>query len=397
MKRFILIFLVSAISPLYSMVEIIRPVELGVKKVVIDPGHGGHDPGNLGTERYKKYEKHVALDVGLKLGALIEKNFPDVEVIYTRDTDKSLELWQRTALANSKGADLFISIHTDSFTKNAAYGSTTYVMGNDYSERNFNAAKRENSVILLEDNYEKIYKGFDPSKPETYIALKLMQNAYMEQSISFAEITQKYIKTSASRKSRGVKQGPFWVIVQTTMPSVLVELGFTTNNAEEDYLHSDKGKTEMADALFKAFKEYKIQKEAIDVNADFKPDTNKPKPIIEKQVEIKKPEPKTVQPVEKSKPLEKKDVVNTGVVFKVQIATSAHKKSLTPANFKGVDDIGMYEEGGVYKYTYGSTQSYNEATNMQNSMRRKGFNGAFVIAFNNGQKITVKEALQLLK
>ncbi len=395
MKRFILIFLVTSISPLYSMVDLIRPAELGVKKIIIDPGHGGRDPGNLGTRRYKKYEKHVALGVGLKLGKLIEDNFPDVEVIYTRTKDTYPELWQRTALANSKGADLFISIHTDSFTDKSASGSTTYVMGNNYSERNLKVAQRENEVILLEDNYEEKYQGFDPSKPETYIALKLVQNAYMEQSISFAEITQKYIKTSAQRKSRGVKQGPFWVIVQTTMPSVLVELGFTTNNAEEDYLHSDKGKTEMATALFNAFKEYKTKKEAIDINADVKP--KKVEPVVEKPKENAKPEPKTTKPVEENKTPKKQGVVDKGVVFKVQIATSAHKKSLTPANFKGVDNIGMYEEGGVYKYTYGSTQSYNEATNMQNNMRRKGFNGAFVIAFNNGQKITVREALQLLK
>lgn len=396
MKRFILIFLVTAISPLYSMVEITKPVELGVKKVVIDAGHGGRDPGNLGTRRYKKYEKDIALDVSLKLGKLIEKNFPDVEVIYTRTGDTYPELYQRSALANSKNADLFISIHCDSFTKKSAYGSTTYVMGNDYSERNLNVAKRENEVILLEENYKENYGNFDPSKPETYIAFKLMQNAYMEQSISFAEITQKYIKTSAQRKSRGVKQGPFWVIVQTTMPSVLVELGFITNNEEEDYLHSEKGKTEMAESLFKAFSEYKKNEEAIDNNSSVKSNEADSKPVTKTPANTKEPEPKSVKPIE-TKKSENKEQDKAGVVFKVQIATSARKKGLSPANFKGVDGIEVYKEGGVFKYTYGSTQSYKEATNMQNSMRKKGFNGAFVIAFNNGQKITVSEALQLLK
>ena len=229
-----------------------------IMTIVIDPGHGGHDPGNLGTKRYNKTEKHIVLEISLRLGEYIKKAYPQVNVIFTRKSnDKFLELWERTELANNSNADLFISIHCDAFTNPKAYGAGVYVMGMSKLKANMDVAMKENSVIYLEDDYKENYSGFDPNSAESYIVFTLMQNTHLEQSLAIAEQIDRQFALNKNSKSRGVKQAPFYVISRANMPSILVEAGFLTNPKEEDYLHSEKGQDHLASSIFKAFKIYK--------------------------------------------------------------------------------------------------------------------------------------------
>jgi N-acetylmuramoyl-L-alanine amidase len=231
-----------------------------IRKVVIDAGHGGKDSGALGSI---SKEKDVALAVALEFGELIKKNLPDVEVIYTRSDDTFVPLEQRAAIANKAGADVFFSIHLNSAANKEAIGTETFIMGLHVNEQNLSVAKRENSVILLEENYEQKYEGFDPKSPESYIMFSLMQNAHMHNSLHLAEkIDHQFVKR-VGRPSRGVKQAGFLVLWQTTMPSVLVELGFITNKTEEKYLSDELGRTYMASGLFRAFRDYKEEMEAM--------------------------------------------------------------------------------------------------------------------------------------
>lgn len=228
--------------------------------VVIDPGHGGHDPGTRGE---KVLEKDVALKISLKLGAYIEKNMPGVKVIYTRKDDRYVALDERALMANKYKADLFICIHANAITNARAYGTETYVMGLSKEESNFEIAKRENSVILRDENYEQRYAGFDPNSPESYILFSLAQSAYQESSLKFAQKVEEEFKSKTGRVSRGVKQAGFWVLWRTAMPSVLIETGFLTYQPEETFLSSDKGQDMMAAGIYRAFKEYKAQIEFI--------------------------------------------------------------------------------------------------------------------------------------
>ena len=255
LKRIITLFLLITI--------VVFPCESqntnnGIKKIVIDPGHGGKDPGNLGTGRYKETEKHIALDISLLFGKYVNEAYPDIEIIYTRKTnDKFLELRERTQLANDNNADLFISIHCDAWTSPNVYGAGVYVMGMSKLKANMDIAMKENAVIYLEDDYKQNYEGFDPNTPESYIVFSLTQNTYLGQSLQIAEEVQQQFSTRANRKSRGVKQAPFYVISRANMPSILIECGFLTNPKEEDFLHSKKGKDYLASAIFRAFRSYK--------------------------------------------------------------------------------------------------------------------------------------------
>lgn len=230
-----------------------------VKTVVIDAGHGGKDPGAVvGTVK----EKDIVLAVALKLGKKIKETYPDIEVVYTRETDKFLELSERSELANKKSADLFISLHCNHSSSVTAAGSETFVMGNHMSDNNLEVAKRENSAILLEDNYKEQYEGFDPNSPESSILITLFQNVYLEQSILFASRVEEHLASRKSNNnSRGVKQAGFLVLWRTAMPSVLVELGFLSNAKERAYLVSESGKQELADKLFAAFEQYKKEQD----------------------------------------------------------------------------------------------------------------------------------------
>ena len=347
----------------------------GITRVVIDAGHGGKDPGNLGTGRYKVTEKTIALDVSLKVGEYIKQAFPDVEVLYTRDNDTFVELHERSKFANTKNADLFISIHCDAFTKETAKGVGTFVMGAAKTEANLRMAQRENKAMLLEDNRDKNYDGFDPNSPEGLIELSLRQNAHIHQSLKFAQEVQDQMRERVGRIDRGVRQAPFWVISFTTMPSVLVELGFLTNKEEEDFLNSEKGKDYAASAIYRAFKTYKTNMETAENSAH-------PAPKEEK--------------VEDIKPEVSETIAIKGVVFKVQLLSSSSKVELKPQNFKGMENVSEYADNGMYKYLYGSATTYDGAKNLQKSARQNGYKGAFVVAFDeNENRIALEKAIQL--
>lgn len=351
-----------------------------IRTIVIDPGHGGHDPGNLGTGRYKETEKHIALAISLKLGDYINESFPEINIIYTRKTNNEfLKLGERTQLANENNADLFISVHCDAFTNPNAYGAGVYVMGMSKLKANMDVAMKENAVIYLEDDYKENYDGFDPNTPESYIIFSLKQNTHLDQSLQIAEEVEQQFATRANRKSRGVKQAPFYVISYVNMPSILIETGFLTNPKEEDFLHSEKGQDYLASAIFRAFRTYKESVEGVKTS-----------------IELKQKQIKTIEKEEKSI-IVKKEIIETKekVIYKVQIGTYL-KSMLSNKLFQGI----KAEEqilNGIYKYFVGSNDNKIGADITKIQMQEKGFKGAFVVAFYKGNKISTKEALDLQK
>ena len=351
-----------------------------IKTIVIDPGHGGKDSGTMGTKRFKIYEKHVALAVSLKLGKYISDAFPEVEVIYTRDSDFFLELNERTEIANKANADLFISIHCDGFTNPKPSGASVFVMGMSKLKANMDVAMRENSAIYLEDNYKKKYDGFDPKSPESYIVFSLMQNTYLNQSLKIAEQVETQFSTRANRKSRGVKQAPFYVISRTNMPSILIECGFLTNPKEEEFLHSEIGQDYIASAIFRAFRSYK---ESVEIEEPkIKEDTIKSDVKINNEVE------KKIKVI-----ADAKQESNLNLIFKIQIGTYL-KSMLDQKEFVNLNAEEV-KINGTFKYFVNSGNDKKEADNLRNHLREKGFNGAFVVAFLNGKRISTKEALNL--
>jgi N-acetylmuramoyl-L-alanine amidase len=348
--------------------------EKKLRTVVIDPGHGGHDSGCHGSSAY---EKHVALAISLKLGALIEKHFPDVKVIYTRKTDVFVELYRRAQIANENKADLFICIHCNSGPK-TAYGAETFVMGLHKTDDNLGVARRENAVILQEDNYQKQYDGFDPNSPEAHIIFSLYQNAYLIQSLYFAEKVQQEFKKTARRHDRGVKQAGFLVLYRTTMPSVLIETGFLTNYEEERFLKSGDGQDKMAFSILSAFQQYKSW---IDGSSDSR--RLEQEPTTERKNE---------QPDSAEKASTDGESRQSTVVYRVQIHSSPKKLPLNASVFKGRTDIWAYEQNGTWKYTAGKLEKPEDAIKLQAELKKEGFNDAFVVAFRNNQRITLQEA-----
>ena len=341
-----------------------------LKTIVIDPGHGGKDPGTLGTKRYSKYEKDIALSVSLKLGNYISNSFPDIKVVYTRKEDVFLELNERTRIANKSNADIFISVHCDGFTNSKAYGASVFVMGMSKLKANLDVAMRENAAMYLEDNYKQKYDGFDPKSAESYIVFSLMQNTYLEQSLQLAEYVEEQFAYKANRKSRGVKQAPFYVISRTNMPSILVECGFLTNPKEEDYLQTDKGQNQIAMSIFEAVKNYKISIESsFSLNNII--DSNDINNKNENNLQLNK------------------------VIYKVQIATN-----LTSIfNDKKFAGIKVEEKlvNGIYKYYVGSNTDKSIIDEIKTDLKNNGFKDAFVVAFYNGKRISTKDALNLQK
>jgi len=339
--------------------------------IVLDAGHGGHDPGNLGTGRYKKREKDIALDVTLKVGKIISDKYKDIKVIYTRTKDVYPDLWKRAKIANEANADLFVSIHCNAFSNNA-YGTETFVLGVHRNKTNLEVAKRENDVILLEKDHEKHY-SYDPNSPESIIGLTLMQEEYLDKSIELAQLVETAFVTVAKRKSRGVKQAGLIVLHQTYMPSVLVEVGFLTNRKEEDYLNSKKGQIKSANAIVKALKKYKdyLIKNEVIITDDILvvKDVKKKKVITEKTKKAK-------------------------VIFKVQIASSTNKIAPKSYNFKGLKGVERVKVGAYYKYYLGKTESYNKIKSLKLKAHKKGYKSAFIVAFKKNKKITIKEALK---
>ena len=333
--------------------------------IVIDAGHGGKDPGNLGTGRYKVSEKDITLDVTKKLAGYIKKNMTDVKVILTRDDDSFPKLDTRVKIANEASADLFISIHCDAFSSTNAWGCGTYVMGMHKTQESLRVAMQENASIYKEDNYTETYKGFDPSDPDTYIALALRQNIYLDKSLELGSIIQSQFRDRVGRRDRGVKQAGYYVISYTSMPSVLVELGFLTNNEEEDFLISDDGQSYMASAIYRAIRDYR----------------HKQAPI---QIEEQEGLDLTTEP-------ESVETENDQITFKVQIASSPVKLKKTDPIFRDHQEVDMYISNRQYKYTIGNFKTIDEAHKKKRSLRTKGFKGAFVAAFKKGERIPMSE------
>lgn len=347
----------------------------GVNTIVLDAGHGGTDPGNLGTGRFADKEKDVALDVTLRVGAYIEENFPDVKVIYTRKTDVFLPLHERTEIANNAQADLFVSIHCNAVKNTSVYGTETYVMGFKYSKNNLELTKKENAVIFMEDDYDQNYDGLDVNNPESNIIAALYQNAFLDQSINFANFVERQFKDRVGRKSRGVKQSVLFVMNRTTMPSALIEMGFLSNKEEENYLNTEKGRSYMASAIYRAFKDYKQTIEGVQ---DLEERAEKPKHAIKELVEGEKP----------------KDLHNKyELVYKVQVMSSIKQLSRKEREYKG----GSLEElkiDGRFKYFYNTQLQYEDAKQDVSKAKKMGYQSAFVVALKNGKPIALSEALK---
>ena len=331
--------------------------------VVLDAGHGGGDPGNMGNG-YK--EKHIALKVALEVGKELEKN-PSIEVIYTRKTDVFVELYKRADIANKADADLFISIHCNSVGNPRPHGTETWVLGEKNTGRNFEVAKKENEVIFLEENYEENYSGFDPSSPESTIAIGIEQEVYVEQSIILARKIENNFIDKAKRKSRGLKQHSLLVIRNTYMPSILVELGFLTNKSEGAFLNSKRGQSKMAKAIRDAILDYKKELDQNIGSNILGPEAT----ISEDEVDIYE-----------------------DVTFKVQIAASSKNLATKPYNFKGLNDISKLKSGSLYKYYFGSTSDYNKIKRLQEQAKNSGYDSSFIVAFKEGEQIKLSEALQ---
>jgi len=354
-----------------------------LRKVVIDAGHGGKDPGAVGKNNY---EKNIALAIALKTGKYIKENLPDVEVIYTRSDDRFVELHRRAQIANENKADLFVSIHCNANNSSSIYGTETYVMGLHRSQANLEVAKLENAAILKEEDYSDMYEGFDPNNDEDYITLSLFQNAFMDQSIDLASKVEAQFSERAGRKSRGVLQAGFLVLYKTAMPGVLIETGYISNPSEEKYLASADGQTYIASAIYRAIKEYKneLDKEA---GIAFTGHSSAPENVADMLPVNDNPEPE-------SEP-EPKQEASPEVVFKVQIASS--DKPLKSSQFSDIGTVEHYIQNGIYKYTAGNTGDLKEATILQNKIRKNSkYKDAFVVAFLNGERISITSAREML-
>jgi N-acetylmuramoyl-L-alanine amidase len=416
--------------------------------VVLDAGHGGHDPGAQGAI---SREKDINLAVTLDLGAIIEQKFKDVKVVYSRKTDKYLTLQERADVVNNHHADLFICVHTNSAPSSSAYGAESFTLGLAKTKANLDVAMRENSVITLEENYKTKYQGFDPRSVDSYIMFEFMQDKYIDRSVQFASTIQKQFHSFCNRSDRGVRQAGFWVLHRSACPSVLVEVGFISNPAEERYLSSEQGQTEMATAIFNAFVEYKrdhdkksgrqissvskiessIKKEDFPKQSGNPETKNAGKPELmvaqsqlqtsnsatpqSQELQEKAPvstnEPQEVKPLndkysekekERSQIVTSKQVAVAGQVavntpvFKVQFLASPKTLKSNSPDFRSLQNVDCFVEGGLNKYTVGSETEYLKIEKIRGEILSK-FPEAFIIAFLGDKKISAKEALKLIK
>lgn len=376
--------------------------------VVIDAGHGGHDPGAIG--KISK-EKNINLKVALKLGNLIKQNCNDVKVVYTRSKDVFIPLDRRAEIANNAKADLFISIHTNALANNrTAKGASTWTLGLAKSDANLEVAKRENSVILYEDDYKTRYAGFNPNSAESYIIFEFMQDKYMEQSVHLASLVQKQFRHHCKRVDRGVHQAGFLVLKASAMPSILVELGFISTPEEERYLNTEEGSSTLAKGIYRAFLSYKREHEirltgssrTALPNDDEVTDTEVAQ-IDSTESENEKPQntPRTNKLVTEAKtqrPIVVESTTNDSeITFKIQILTSSRPLSKNDKRLKGLKDVDYYKENGLYKYTYGASSDYNKVLRTRRNTVTPLFKDAFIIAFRNGEKMNINEAIANFK
>ena len=339
--------------------------EKGEFVLVIDPGHGGKDPGAVNG---KNQEKTINLNIALKMGKLIEENCKNVKVIYTRKTDVFVELYKRADIANKAGADMFISVHTNSAKSKSAYGAETYLLGveENRTSANLNAALQENKAILLENDYEAHYEGYDPNSPESMIIFEFMQNEYQKESLKMATFTQNQMTGTAKRPDRGVHQAGYLVLWKSTMPSILIELGFISNDNECKYLTSQKGIDEMSKSLYLAFSEY------LDYH-------NK---LLERAV----PAAQAIG--------NREDENKSLPVYKVQFMSLKSPLKNNDKRIRDYADVDYYKEGGVYKYTCGDTTDYEAILKTKAEVQKK-YKDAFVIAVYEDKKISVKQAREI--
>lgn len=342
--------------------------------VVIDAGHGGKDPGAISGCK-KIYEKDVTLKVALTVGEEIKRKYPEVKVLYTRQTDKFVGLNDRARMANKANADLFISIHTNAAKNRTAKGAETYTLGieEERTERSLEIAKRENGVILLEDNHEKTYANFNPNSPESYIIFEYMQSEHVKESIHIAQYVQENLSTNAHRFDRGVRQAGFLVLSATSMPSILVELGYISNAEEAKYLASASGQKKMSNCISQAFDKYYT-------------DLKKKSTYTETYSKTQETETSTQQ--DKSQSEEP--------VFKIQFLTTSKLLSQGDKAFMGLTPVEHYTDKGMYKYTYGSTTDYNEIVRLKRKVNEK-FKDAFIVAFIKEERIETQQAIALFK
>jgi N-acetylmuramoyl-L-alanine amidase len=371
-----------------------------VTTVVLDAGHGGRDPGAIGS---KSFEKDIALAIALKVGEYINQNLPDVKVIYTRKTDEFIPLNVRAEIANKNKADLFISIHCNASPSSKAYGAETFVMGLHKSNANLEVAKLENAAILYEDDYLETYEGYDPNSTEAHIIFSLYQNAYLNQSIDIASLVQNQFKNRVNRHDRGVKQAPFIVLWRVTMPAILVEVGFIDNLKEEEYLISETGQTHLASAIFRAFRDYKQMQDNFALGRPSIPFVHEEPVVVEQKPEqvVKNNNNIVVENQNSSNNSNGNSVLlpedMNQVFFKVQFAAARVKKPFDSPDFDGLEKVDFYFHDGLYKYTVGKEKTLQEAISIQEKMQQIGYKDAFVVAFYNNERITAAEALRLMQ
>lgn len=381
--------------------------------LVIDAGHGGHDAGALGAI---SKEKNINLAVALRFGKYVEQNLPDVRVVYTRKTDVFVPLHERANIANRANADLFISVHTNALPAGKiARGFETYTLGMHRAKDNLDVAMRENSVISMEKGYQQTYQGFDPKSSESYIIFEFIQGKNMERSVELARMIQRSVCSKANRPDKGVHQAGFLVLRETSMPSCLIELGFITTPDEENLLNDDSRVDDIAKSIYEAFVQYKNKydkKVSIPYKASGNDEPQMPTIVPDSyqkagstrqlprkgsenaSLEPKKDEPKKVEPrkADARKAIQPKDAP----VFKLQIFVSSRALRKGDAHFKGETDYDYYQEGKTIKYTMGNSTNYNEIYRLRKNLADK-FPEAFIIAFKNGQKYDVNQAIREFK
>ena len=417
-KKYSCYTLIRALLVAAFMILVVADVAARQFTLVIDAGHGGHDAGAKGSF---SYEKNINLKMALAFGRYVEKNCPDVKVIYTRKTDVFVPLHKRADIANKNRADVFISIHTNALPGGRiARGMETYTMGMRRSNEKLSAAQRENAVITYESDYKERYEGYDPNSPESAIMFEFIHDKNMAKSVELAKHVQKSVCSTANRPDKGVKQDVFLVLRETSMPACLIELGFITTPDEERLLNDDASIDNIASGIYNAFAKYKndnysgvnvplvAPKESDKVSLPTlipQDDTDKQKnrnAARNAETTASKPQSATSQPrraaaktVNAPAGTSKADD-DDAPVFKVQIMANATKEAKNSPRFKGYDGIDMYEEGGMYKYTIGASTNYNAINRLRASLATE-FPGCFIVAFRNGSKMNITEAIRIFK
>ena len=349
-------------------------------KVVLDAGHGGKD---YGAVYHGNIEKNIALKTALRVGEILEKD-PQIDVIYTRKTDVFIELQQRANIANKSKGSIFVSMHCNANKNQAASGNETYVMGITRNASNLEVAKNENEVVTLETDYKIKYDGFDPNSPESVIGISILQEEHLDQSIELAGRVQEFFTKKTDNKNRGVKQAGFLVLRQITMPRVLIEMGFVSNKEEGEFLNSEEGQELLAEAIAGAILDYKNEFfnpsniDKIKDDIDEKKGEVIVKETPKKEISVKTPE----------------KVKEKGIIFKIQISASTKELDTTPSNFKGLSPISVEPSGSLYKYFYASEKSYDVIKQKLEIAKQKGYTTAFIVAYKDGIKISVTDAIK---